>query len=45
MPEEHKAILEAIESGDADAARDAADIHIDRLKELIIKEGVQQKHR
>ena len=32
MPEEHQTILEAIENGDADAARQAADIHIDRLK-------------
>ena len=40
MPEEHQTILEAIENGDADAARQAADIHIDRLKDLIIREGV-----
>ena len=44
MPEEHKVIMDAIQSGDADAARDAADIHIDRLKELVIREGVQSKH-
>ena len=44
MPEEHKAILEAISRGDADSAREAADVHIDRLKELIIKEGVQPKN-
>lgn len=44
MPEEHAAILEAIASGDEAAARYAADIHIDRLKELVITEGVQQKH-
>lgn len=44
MPEEHKAIIEAIKSGDKDAARFAADIHIDRLKDLVIKEGVQQRH-
>lgn len=44
MPEEHEAILMAIESKTADKAREAADIHIDRLKELVIKEGVQQKH-
>ena len=40
MPEEHQTILEAIENGDADAARQAADVHIDRLKDLIIREGV-----
>lgn len=44
MPEEHKAILDAIEQGNADAARDAADVHIDRLKELVIHDGVQQRH-
>ena len=26
--------------GDAEAARQAADVHIDRLKDLIIREGV-----
>ena len=40
MPSEHEAIYEAIVAGDADAAREAADIHIQRLKELVISEGV-----
>ena len=40
MPSEHEAIYEAIVAGDADAAREAADIHIQRLKELVICEGV-----
>ena len=44
MPEEHQLILDAIESGDAEAARNAADVLIDRLKELVIREGVQQRH-
>lgn len=44
MPEEHAAILKAIEDGNAAEARAAADVHIDRLKELVIKEGVQQRH-
>ncbi len=44
MPEEHQLILDAIQSGDAEAARAAADVHIDRLKELVIREGVQQRH-
>jgi DNA-binding GntR family transcriptional regulator len=44
MPEEHEAIVAAIAEGDADKARAAADIHIDRLKELVVKEGVQQRH-
>lgn len=44
MPEEHAIILDAIADGDAEKARVAADVHIDRLKELVITEGVQQKH-
>lgn len=44
MFEEHEEILQAIVKGDSDEARSAADVHIDRLKELVIKEGVQQKH-
>ena len=44
MPEEHKAIMEAIASGDAEKAREAADVHIDRLKQLVIEEGVHAKN-
>ena len=44
MPEEHEAIISAIAEGNADKARAAADVHIDRLKELVIREGVQQRH-
>jgi DNA-binding GntR family transcriptional regulator len=44
MPAEHQAILDAIEKGDADAAREAADIHIDRLKELVIQEGEKRNN-
>ena len=44
MPEEHEAIVTAIAEGDADKARAAADIHIERLKELVVREGVQQRH-
>lgn len=44
MPEEHLEIMTAIETGDAEAARAAADIHIDRLKELVIHDGMHQKH-
>ena len=43
MPEEHREIIEAIESGDEVRARAAADVHIDRLKQLVIEEGVQQR--
>ena len=41
MPAEHQMILDAIERGNAEEARMAADIHIDRLKEMVITEGVQ----
>lgn len=44
MPEEHEAIVTAIGEGNADKARAAADIHIERLKELVVREGVQQRH-
>lgn len=44
MPEEHEAILTAIASNDAEKARQAADVHIDRLKEMVIKDGVKQRH-
>ena len=44
MPEEHEAILKAIAGGNAEKARAAADIHIERLKELVVREGVQQRH-
>ena len=43
MPEEHRMILEAIEKGDADSARQAADVHIDRLKEMVIQDDLQPK--
>ncbi|MDO5491162.1 MAG: GntR family transcriptional regulator [Bacillota bacterium] len=42
MPEEHREIMEAIVSGNADRARRAADVHICRLKQLVIEEGVKQ---
>ena len=44
MPEEHQAIVDAIAEGDAEKARAAADIHIERLKELVVREGVQPRH-
>ena len=43
MPEEHRQILEAIRDGRAEDARAAADIHIDRLKEMVIRDGIRQK--
>ena len=44
MPEEHEAILKAISSGKKDDARKAADVHIDRLKTMVIQDGMEQKH-
>ena len=41
---EHKEIVEAILSNDAEKARKAADEHISRLKEFIIKEGESVFH-
>ena len=43
MPEENRQILEAIRDGRAEDARAAADIHIDRLKEMVIRDGIRQK--
>ena len=40
MPAEHQLILDAIARGDEDAARAAADVHIDRLKTLVANEAV-----
>ena len=42
MPKEHGDILNAIMKGDGEAARTFADVHIDRLKELVIREGVSR---
>ncbi len=35
MPTEHSAIMEAIFNSEPEAARNAADIHIERLKEMV----------
>lgn len=40
MPAEHKDILEAIQTGNGEVARSAADVHIFRLKELVMQERV-----
>ena len=42
MPKEHGDIMDAIIRGDGKSARAAADVHIDRLKELVINEGVSK---
>lgn len=40
MPVEHKEIIEAITSGDGQKARLTADNHVKKLKEFVIREGV-----
>ena len=40
MPAEHHEIFEAVASGDAERAREAAALHINRLKDMVETEGV-----
>ncbi|MFV0516187.1 MAG: GntR family transcriptional regulator [Aminipila sp.] len=40
MPHEHQIIIEAIAQKDSDGARDAANLHIQKLKEFVITEGL-----
>ncbi len=39
MPVEHKRIVEAIRSGDSDAARTVSDNHVKKLKDFVVNEG------
>ena len=39
MPIEHKNIIDAIKSGDSEAAREVADRHVQKLKAFVINEG------
>ena len=41
MPAEHHEIFEAVASGDAERAREAAALHINRLKDMVETEGVK----
>lgn len=43
MPAEHAQIIAGIKSRDAGQARQAADIHVQRLKEMVKSEGVLKK--
>ena len=46
MPVEHRQIIAAITSGDADTARKSADSHVKKLKEFVIREGEEVfRHR
>ena len=39
MPVEHREIIDAITSGDAETARLVADNHVKKLKEFVVREG------
>lgn len=43
MTEEHKMIYEAIMEGKSEVAKESADDHINRLKELVLSEGIGTK--
>jgi len=43
MPLEHKLIYEAILQGDAETAKDSADVHISRLKDLVMSDNSTEK--
>lgn len=42
MPEEHRIIMDAINEGRANEAREAADSHIERIKDRVINDGIRQ---
>ena len=41
MPSEHTMIMEAIKDGRSDAARAAAEMHIERIKEMVMNDTVR----
>ena len=41
MPSEHTMIMEAIKDGRADAARAAAEMHIERIKDMVMNDGIR----
>ncbi len=41
MPSEHSMIMEAIEDGRSDAARAAAEMHIERIKDMVMTDGIR----
>ena len=43
MTAEHKMIYQAILDGNPDIAKESADVHINRLKELVLSEGIGSK--
>jgi len=43
MTEEHKMIYQAIIEGKPEVAKESADVHINRLRELVLSEGIGNK--
>lgn len=41
MPSEHSMIMEGIKDGRSDAARAAAEMHIERIKEMVMNDGIR----
>jgi DNA-binding GntR family transcriptional regulator len=44
MPSEHTMIMEAIRDGKSDAARAAAEMHIERIKEMVLNDTVRHNY-
>lgn len=45
MPSEHTMIMEAIKDGRSDAARAAAEMHIERIKDMVMNDGIRHGFR
>ena len=45
MPSEHSMIMEAIKDGRSDAARVSAEMHIERIKDMVMNDGIRQDFR
>ena len=45
MPSEHTMIMEAIKDGRSDAARAAAEMHIERIKEMVMNDTIRHDYR
>lgn len=41
MPSEHSMIMEAIKDGRSDAARASAEMHIERIKDMVMNDGIR----
>jgi len=45
MPSEHSMIMEAIKDGRSDAARASAEMHIERIKDMVMNDGIRHDIR